>query len=388
MADNVIDQSKKKKEKRSKKIWILLGLVILCALGIGYYIYTNYKTYDSYSIENQVEMEDALESSYDMFQNKVVKYSKDGIMLLDDKGEGIWSRSYSMKTPRIIQKDDYLAVADIGGNSVYLFDISGEVNSYTMPYPICDVEVSGQGVIAVVLEDDKANYVQLYDKEGNQVVDSTMTIQQSGYPLDIAISEDAMCMVVSYVTIDGINIKNTIAFYNFGSVGQNANSNKYVGGFYYTDAVFPKVEFLDSTTVCAYGDTKAILYKVKEKPSDDTTEIPFDTEIRSVFSNDKYIGFIRNNEKEPEKGKYIVDIYNTKGSSVLRKIVDTDYQKVKFDGNDIILIGEYDCTILRMKGGEKFQGRFDSGITDFIPLNKKNQYLVVSNKSILTIKIK
>lgn len=388
MADNVVQQSKKKKEKKSKGIWVLIVLVVLCALGIGYYVYTNYKTYHTYDIENKVDMEDTIESSYGMFQNKVVKYSKDGIMLLDNKGDGIWSRSYSMKAPKIIQKDNYLVVADIGGNSVYLFDRLGEVHDYTMPYPICDIEVSGQGVLAVVLEDDKANYIQLYDKEGKQIVDSTLTVQQSGYPLDIAISEDAMCMVVSYVTIDGIHIKNTIAFYNFGSVGQNANSNKYVGGFYYTDAVFPKVEFIDNHTACAYGDTKAVLYKVKEKPSDDTIEIPFDTAIRSVFSNNKYIGFIRNNEKQPEKGKYIVDIYNTKGSSVLREVVNIDYQKVKFDGNDIILTGEYECMILRMKGGEKFRGRFQNGITDFIPLDKKNQYLVIGNKSILTIKIK
>lgn len=394
VAETVVSDNDKKQsggknsQKDRKKIWLLLALVILCAIGIGYYIYSNYKTYDTYSIENELKMQDTVESSYDMFKERVIKYSKDGITLLDEKGEGSWSQSYSMKSPRIVKNQNYLVSADIGGNSVYLFNESGKVEEYTMPYPICDVEVSEQGVIAVVLEDDKANYIQLYDKEGKQIVDSTMTIAQSGYPLDIALSKDAMCMVVSYVTIDGMDAKNTIAFYNFGSVGQNANSNKYVGGFYYTDTIFPKVEFLDDTTVCAYGDNKAVLYYVKEKPSDNTTEIPFDTQIRSVFSNEKYIGFIRKNEKQPEKGKYIVDIYNTKGSSVLRKMVDIDYEKVKFHGNDIILIGEYDCTILRLKGNEKFHGRFDNGVTDMIPLKNQREYLVIGNKSIMTIKIK
>ena len=385
VADNVVNKIIKKKRK---KTWLLFGLVILCVLGIAYYIYTNYKTYDTYSVKNKIEMENTIESDYDIFQNKVIRYSKDGIMMLDEKGNGIWSASYSMKTPRIIKNDTYLAVADIGGNGVYLFDKDGEVNHYTMPYPISDIEISGQGVVAVVLENSKANYIQLYDKEGKQIVDSTMTIQQSGYPLDIALSDNAMCMAVSYITIDGISTKNTIAFYNFGSVGENANSNKYVGGFYYTDTVFPKVEFIDNTTVCAFGDNKAILYKIKEKPSDDTIEIPFDTEIRSIFSNEKYIGVIRNNEKEPENGKYIVDVYNTKGSSVLRKTVDTDYKKVKFNGDDIVLVGEYEATILRMSGSEKFHSRFNNGIVDMIPLAKKNEYLVINSNKILTIKIK
>ncbi len=396
MAENTLDKNEEQRQKGRKSIffkdkkkkWLLIGLLAVAIIAIGYYIYSHYRTYTSYKVVEEIQKEEKVEASYDMFNGKTVQYSKDGISLLDSEGKSIWTKTYSMQSPSVVSNENYLVCADLKGNSIYSFDREGKSQTYTMPYPISDVEVSDQGVIAVVLEDEKKNYIQLYDKEGTKIVDSNVSIDQSGYPLDIALSQDAMNLVVSYITIDGVEAKNTIAFYNFGSVGQNANSNKYVGGFYYTDTVFPKVEFIDNTTVCAYGDNQAILYQVKNKPSKTETKVPFDTQIRSVFSNNQYIGVITKNEEQPEKGKYIVNVYNTKGNSVFHKIIDQDYQKVKFNGDEIILVGEYECTILRLQGKEKFYSRFDTGITDVIFIGKRNQYLVVGNKSLQRIKLK
>ena len=83
-----------------------------------------------------------------------------------------------------------------------------------------------------------------------------------------------------------------------------------------------------------------------------------------------------------------MNVYNTKGNSIFHKIIDQDYQKVKFNGDEIILVGEYECTILRLQGKEKFYSRFDTGITDVISIGKRNQYLIVGNKSLQRIKLK
>lgn len=382
------DSEKPKVNKKKKITYFIVGIIFLLCLSMGGYAYMITRTYSDYELIEGTGMESASDSKYSMFQEKIVKYSKDGISLLNHDGKSVWAETYSMKTPKVVMNENYLAVADVRGNGVYLFDGTGKVQNLTMPYPICDIELSEHGVIAAVLEDQKMNYIQLYDKEGTQIVDSNVSIEQSGYPLDIALSDNAICLAVSYVTIDGVDAKNTIGFYNFGSVGQNANSNKYVGGFYYTDTVFPKIEFIDSTTVCAYGDNKAVLYSVKEKPSEKTTEIKFDSEIRSIFSNNKYIGFVCKNAQNPSEGKYLVKVYNTRGKLIFNKAVDMDYNKVKLDGSHIILVGDYECTILRMMGKQKFYSHFDMNITDVIPLAKFNRYLLVSSNDVTVIKLK
>lgn len=377
---------RKKMKKRKKILKITCTIVFMISIFSYFYYQTKWKTYTGYKIQYSVRMDSASEASYERFCKKFVKYSKDGIYLFDAEGESRWSETYSMKSPKVAKNDLYLAVADIGGNRVFLFEEKGKLEEYTMPYPICDIELSDQGVIGVVLEDEKTNYIQLYDKEGTQIVDFAMTIAQSGYPLDIALSKDALNMVVSAITLDGLETKNTMAFYNFSSVGQNANSNKYVGGFYYTDSIFPKIEFINNSTVCAFGDNKIIFYQVTNKPKGDPIEVTVDTEIRSIFSNKEYVGIVRKNEKDTEQGNYIVEVYNTKGKLILHKIIDMEYQKVRFDNNDILLLGEYECSIIRLNGTIKLDVRFDEGITDLLSMQGKN-YMVIGTKDIRKIRL-
>ena len=377
----------RKKMKKRKKIIRITSVILFFVFVLSFWYYqVGLKRYTGYKVQYTVDMDSASESFYEQFCKRVIKYSKDGISLIDQKGESLWSETYSMKSPKIVKNDTYLVVADIGGNGVFLFNEKGKIEDYTMPYPICDIELSDQGVIGVVLEDEKTNYIQLYDKEGVQIVDFAMTIAQSGYPLDIGLSKDALNMVVSAIKLEGLETKNTMAFYNFSSVGQNANSNKYVGGFYYTDTIFPKVEFINNNTVCAFGDNKLIFYQVTNKPKSNPIEITVETEIRSVFSNDQYVGVVRKNETNSELGNYIVEVYNGSGRQVLHKIIDMEYQKVKFDKNDIILLGEYEGLIIRLNGNEKLKVQFKEGATDLLSISSR-EYLLVGMKNIKKIRL-
>ena len=53
--------------------------------------------------------------------------------------------------------------------------------------PIQRVSVAKQGTIAVLMESEGISYLQLYDKEGTQLAAGELHVQNSGYPLDIAL---------------------------------------------------------------------------------------------------------------------------------------------------------------------------------------------------------
>lgn len=42
----------------------------------------------------------------------------------------------------------------------------------------------------------------------------------------------------------------------------------------------------------------------------------FDQQIQSVFENEDYVGYIINNSANPEKGKYILQVYNKRCQKV------------------------------------------------------------------------
>ena len=66
--------------------------------------------------------------------------------------------------------------------------------------------------------------------------------EKGGYPIAIALSHDALKLGVSMLDIADGKVKSTVAFYNYGSVGQNEIDN-CVGVTTYEDMVIPELEF-------------------------------------------------------------------------------------------------------------------------------------------------
>ena len=59
-------------------------------------------------------------------------------------------------------------------------------------------------------------------------------------------------------------MSSSIGFYNFSSVGQNYTDN-LVGGYGYTDAVVPLLDFMGNDTVFAVADNRLMFYQGKQK---------------------------------------------------------------------------------------------------------------------------
>ena len=238
----------------------------------------------------------------------------------------------------------------------------------------------------MVLEESKENYIKLYNKSGKELVDVKTSMEQSGYPLDIAVSSDGTKLVVSYVALDGTSVKNSVGFYNFSKVGQNS-VDRLVGGTEFGDTIVPKVEFVNNNVVCAYGDDKLVIYNMKQKPSERAT-IKVKAEINSVFSNEKYVGFVTNNTTDLEKGKYQLYVYNLSGRKVLEKTLNIDYNTIRVTKNEIILVGDMECYIYNFKGKERFHHKFGKNVQDMIPTENGREYMVVFEDATEYIRLK
>ena len=57
-------------------------------------------------------------------------------------------------------------------------------------------------MVAAVLEDNDANYINLYKADGTKIYTVKTSLAGDGYPLDISISPDAAKLVASYLYVD------------------------------------------------------------------------------------------------------------------------------------------------------------------------------------------
>ncbi len=185
-------------------------LVILLVVGGGAFIlyYLTRTNFNSYDVIEDTNIKNSSMLDYIAYRDSLLKYSKDGATYVDEKGEAVWNETFAMKMPAADVCENYAAIADLNGNDVYIFNEEGKVSSSTMPYTISDIAVASQGEFAVILDGDKVNYINLYDKNGEQISEIQTTITQSGYPMDVDLSNDGEKLFSSYLYIDGANIKN------------------------------------------------------------------------------------------------------------------------------------------------------------------------------------
>ena len=371
---------------RRKKIVFFAVLIVAAVAGIVIYVMLH-KEYKGYKVVKSAETNYENTASYVQFAGNLLKYTPDGVSYINANGDTVWSAGINMLMPMAVTSGDYAVIADMSGNSVCVFNTSGQVSSLTMPYAICDVDVASQGAFAVMLESDKTNYVNLYDKNGNAVYEMQTTLDKSGYPLDMTISDDGRKLFTSYINIAGNSVQDNLAAYNFGDVGQNSNADRMVGGYMFENEVVPKVEFIDNDTVAAFGTNTISIYDMKEKPSF-KTDIKFENEIRSVFYNKDYIGVIQDNQEETSEHMYKVQVYDLKGNKKFDDYIDFPYSNVYAADKEIIISGGNNCLIYRKDGIVKFDGTLSGNINSIVPSGNHLEYIVVYDTVTETIKLK
>lgn len=366
---------------------LALGILFVLVIGVlVFFVYKN-KEYRGYRVLQTSQTDYENTASYIHFSENLMKYTADGVSYIDADGVTVWTTGINMKNPIAVSCGDFAVVADLSGNTVCVFSDEGQESMVTMPYAICDVDVAKQGVFAVVLESEKTNYINLYNKKGEIVYEMQTTIDKSGYPLDIALSDDGQKLFVSYMHVGNNTMKNNLAAYNFGEVGQNANADRLVGGYEFKDEIFPKVEFIDNETVVAFGTNSIEIYSMKEKPNQ-KEHLKFDENIRSIFYSEKYIGVVQDVQTENAKHKYKITAYNLHGKEQFSEPVDFDYNNIFATEKEIILTGGAHCLILRTNGTVKFDADLTGEILSVVPIGKRLEYVVVYNNETHVIRLK
>lgn len=381
-------ETRMRKYKRNVAIVIsvvMIVVVIVIAFMVNSFIN---RYYTSYEVVKTVPRADSNTVKYESYGNKILKYSRDGASAIDQDGKAVWNGSFDMKNPSASICGKYVAIADIGGKEIYVFNGSHSDSGTKIDVllPIEQIEVAEDGIIAVVLKDadtNKINVYNPYDTAKPLKVEKQTRVQQDGFPVDIDLSRDGTKLVTSYLYVGTGAIENLVTFYNFGEVGKY-ETDKMVGAQKFGKTMIPKVEFLNNNTVCAFGDDKFTLFSIKQKPKQIYTET-FKTEIKSIFSSSKYVGFVL--EKDAKENKYEVLVYNLDGKKVWSDKIDFEYDTVQLSQDEIIFYADMECNILRIKGKKKLHCIFDKNISYFMPINHYDLYYLIDSTNIEKIKL-
>lgn len=394
MANNK-DESKKnnnisyayKDKIRSHRLGIfyrgLLVVVLIVVVVAASIIQYQNRTFSQAAIIATTSIPEKANANKLRFGDNIVTYSQDGIECIDKKGNALWNETFEMQNPIISVSDGAVAIGDYNGTSIYVENTAGSLGTINTNLPIRDLKVCDSGIVAAVLDDMDVTWIDLFDSAGNTIVEAKTSMNNSGYPISVSISPNGQLFMVSYVYVDSGEIKSSVAFYNFGEVGQN-EVDRYVSGYDYIDSIVPLVEFMGNGKAFALADDRLMFYSGAQKPTS-SAEVLLDREVLSAYHNSDYVGLVFTNIEGEED--YSLEVYNTNGQKVLTLPFDMDYREILFYEDEIIIYNDIDCLIYTMDGSVRYSGAFIRAVQLLVP-TAKDQLTVVTSDSVDLLELK
>lgn len=415
------DEDEDLEEEPSSGSWLKITIIILAIVAFSGIVIANRflskKIYTGYDIVAESSKALPADAHYAYDYGKIFCYNSEGISIYNEKGEIEWNAALNMTNPKITVNNGYAVVADIGGRNILVVNhksVPASQVSYKMLRDILLTDISEQGEIAVLMQDENGYDIQLlnlFDKNESLKAEIKTYSKDDGFALSLAMSKDGSKLVTEYVKTENNEIKSTLTFYNFDKVGENSNADRIVGVFPYENTIFPKLKFADNNTVCAYGDNKIVCFIAKKEPEIlwekniagkieriaedssgfallvDENDIMLENEnvsSGSAVSNEYIDGDYLNKDT---KGKTVLYSFNYGGSRGFLEEVDINAKGMNYKAGEVILYSDNNCIIFDANGNKKFKNKFNEGIVSLTPTNSKTKYFAVIGKKLKVVRL-
>ena len=359
-----------------KAITVVAVIAAVCLV----FLYVEKRSYHSYKVLNTSEQEDVVSTQYVEMDGDILRYSPDGVSVVDSSMNTVWNETYTMQNPIADVNGSRAVIADSEGTSLYICDKKGVTGTVTTSYSIVKVRVAANGMVAAILDNDENTWINFYNSDGSLVAENLTKIDDPGYPMDVAVSDNGV-MMVTFQYVDGSKTTSYVAFYNYGDVGQN-EADRIVSGYTYENVVIPQVECISESQYIALRDDGFSTYQGNQIPKEVKT-INVKQEIVSTFFDDQRIGLVfKNNSKDSE---YTMEVYSMNGQLKFRKNFNVAYSTIKMSDGNIIMYNSSQICVMNSRGVQKYMGSVDGTIRDFFKIGW-NKYLMVMDNGVSTIK--
>ena len=367
-------EEEKKRRRRRRRLLVFLALALVLGALVAGAVYMMKRPYtgfsqnwrNSFTTENSVSASDY--EDYEIFGDGFLKVTRDGATYIDSTGKTIWNQSYEMNSPYVSISGDYCAIADQGKTAIYIMNKTGTTGQAETNLPITKISVAGTGVTYALLEDSKASYITVFSKEGAALdISIKSVLDGDGYPVDIAVSPDGTELIASFAYLENGTLQNKVIFYNLSEIGQNAGSNRVVGGFTddFSGHLAGRVHFSDDTHAQAFYDGGIAFFSTKVLTSPELSQkVEIEQTIQAICYADDYIGIITDNsDSETSSDPYMLTVYRLNGQKVFSTPFQLNYTRFDIDQDRVLVYNNTTLQLYDMSGTLKYSGNIDTSIS-------------------------
>lgn len=385
--DDYVSGADEKKETASSLslsptvIWIIVIGLAAAAIA-GYQVSSRRHLYTSYKTEGSFPGEDITGTSYVRLGNDFVKYGADGITLVSASNETLWSSAYTMKTTVADSSSEAVLIYEQQGAQVAVADKGGVLGQFETDLPILKGCVAGNGVCAFLLKNDEDTLIRLYSPDGTILAEVKPTLEETGQPIALDLSEGATKLMVSMVKAGAGTVDSTVIFYDFSSTSESA-AKHVTGSITYKDEVIPEVFFADDRTPVAVSNDRILVFSGVKDPTA-KADISVGGEITSTFHDEDYVALVQ--PGDDAQNRYRLTVYNYRGRQMSSTLFNESYDEAVFDSGEILLWSSGHMMAFTPGGVMRFDSDFDGKIVLMAKTPGFRNYCVLSASGITRIK--
>lgn len=277
---------------KNKYRYVILIVVAIIAVGLVYsFVIRPHKyRYNGGQVKLESIYSNALTDGFihlAVKDNHIYECSKNGLTKKNRKGELIWSKSFYMVSPIMSSSKKYIAIGELNGKNVYVFDQDKLQYEVKESSPIYNISINDLGYLVVVLEKEDQNIIKYYNNTGELLIARRTVFQTDGYPIDVKVSNDITKMVTGYASIAKNRLQSNVTFFGFGDK-YDKYDEKIVGGEVFEDSLISDFIWLSDRKVVAVFDNYLVVYDWEKEP-EKIAQIPLDAELKKLVTTDNEI---------------------------------------------------------------------------------------------------
>ena len=315
------------------------------------------------------------------FGKEFLLCTKDGVKYYTAVGAQKWSDTFSMTSPTLVQEGDFVAVGDMGGKTVRVYNKEGMVYDLQAEGSPVQFALNETGYLSLITKNDSSYRICVYNRKG-KLLKERVEESKGIYPLSSDVSDDSRVFAISYLdTTDISPMGRVLLFYINAEDGENFTDSMFAA-VEKTDEIIPVISYRKNGALAVISDQA--VYGVGSDGGE-LWNYPLENTVdQAALGNKEYIVLALGdgvaNKDVIEKGTvcWLDGNGNEKGSFASGESVTYLHAAEK----GIVVGNDRDYTGVTYSGNESWNYTAITDLNDLIPMEKLNRVMAVGKNEI------
>ena len=298
------------------------------------------------------------------FGKEFLLCTKDGVKYYTAVGAQKWSDTFSMTSPTIVQEGDFVAVGDMGGKTVRVYNKEGMVYDLQAGGSPVQFALNETGYLSLITKNDSSYRICVYNRKG-KLLKERVEESKGIYPLSSDVSDDSRVFAISYLdTTDISPMGRVLLFYINAEDGENFMDSMFAA-VEKTDEIIPVISYCKNGALAVISDQA--VYGVGSDGGE-LWNYPLENTVdQAALGNKEYIVLALGDGVANKDGREKGTVCWLDGNGNEKGIVvgnDRDYTGVTYSSNE-----SWNYTAI-------------TDLNDLIPMEKLNRVMAVGKNEI------